>query len=257
MAGKLDGRVAIVTGGGTGLGAAIACRFASEGARVAISGRRAEPLEQTAAHIRAAGGCVLTVQGDTATEEGVSHLFEHAADVLGPLDVLVNNAAIAGPTGPIWEQELSGWEETLRINLTGPWLCSRAAAAQMMPRRRGKIVNIGSVSGKRPLAGRTPYTATKLGIVGLTRTLALELGAYNINVNCISPWAVKTPRLDELAAKAGITVEKLIEGAAAGAALKRLGEPEDTAALALFLASDEAHAITGIDVTIDGGVWFS
>lgn len=257
MAGRLEGKTAIVTGAGTGLGAAIACRFAAEGARVAISGRRREPLEETACTIRTAGGTVLSVPGDSATSEGVERLFAATQEAFGPVEVLVNNAAIAGPTAPAWEIDPADWEETLRINITGPWLCARAAARQMMPEHRGRIINIGSVSGKRPLANRTPYTATKMALVGLTRTLAVELGPSNITVNNISPWAVKTPRLDDLAARAGIPVEKLIENAAAGSALKRLGEPSDTAALALFLASDEARSITGMDITVDGGVWFS
>ncbi len=254
---RLDGKVAIVTGGGTGIGAAIAARFAAEGASVAISGRRANLLDDVAGTIRSAGGTALAVPGDSATEDGVEALFARVAADLGPLDVLVNNAAVAGPVAPIWEQEFEGWQETLRINLSGPWLCSRAATRGMMERKNGNIINIGSMSGKRPLANRTPYTSTKLGLVGLTRTLAVELGAFNVNVNCISPGATAGTRLEELAEKAGITLEQLLAGAAAGAALKRISEPEDIAGLAAFLASPDARNITGMDITVDAGVWFS
>lgn len=257
MAGRLPDRVAIVTGGGTGIGAGIAERFAREGARVVISGRRSEPLQTVATQIVAAGGKIHTVTCDSATEAGVEELFRATESQFGPVDILVNNAAIAGPVASIWEQETSGWEETLRINLTGPWLCCRAAAHSMMPRRTGKIINIGSISGKRPLATRTPYTATKMGLVGLTRTLALELGAYDINVNLISPGAVETPRMDELAEHWHTTREELVAGIAASAALKRVGEPSDIANLAVFLASDEARNIQGIDITVDAGVWYS
>jgi len=254
---RLEGKVAIVTGGGTGIGAAIATRFAAEGAAVAISGRRAELLEGVAWTIRAAGGKVVAVPGDSATEAGVEALFRRAEEGLGPVDILVNNAGIAGPVAPIWKQEFDGWAETLRINLSGPWLCSRAAARRMIERKGGNIINIGSMSGKRPLANRTPYTSAKLGVVGLTRTLAVELGPYNVNVNCISPGAVSGARLEELAQKAGIPLEQLVTSAAAGAALKRISDPEDIAGLAAFLASADARNITGMDITVDGGVWFS
>jgi NAD(P)-dependent dehydrogenase (short-subunit alcohol dehydrogenase family) len=256
--GRLSGKVAIVTGGGTGIGAAIAGRFVQEGAKVAISGRRAHLLEEVARRIGGADGQVLAVPGDSATPQGVEELFGRTLDAFGTVDILVNNAAIVGPVGYIWEMEdVAGWEETLRINLTGPWLCARAAARIMIPKRYGKIVNIGSISGKRPLARRTPYATTKMGLVGLTRTLALELGEYNINVNLISPGLVDTPRVEELAERYGVTVEQLKTGSAALAALKRISSAEDVAYLAAFLASDEARNITGIDITIDAGIWFS
>ncbi len=255
--GRLEDRVAIVTGGGTGIGAAIAERFVREGARVAISGRRAHLLEEVAGRI-GANGQVLTVAGDSATPQGVKELFDRTLEAFGTVDILVNNAAIVGPVGFIWElEDVAGWEETLRVNLTGPWLCSREAARIMIPKRYGKIINIGSIAGKRPLARRTPYVTTKMGLVGLTRTLALELGPYNINVNLISPGLVDTPRVDELSEKYGVSVQELKEGSAALAALRRISQPQDVAALAAFLASDESRNITGIDITVDAGVWYS
>ncbi len=255
--GRLEDRVAIVTGGGTGIGAAIAERFVREGARVAISGRRAHLLAEVAGRI-GADGRVLTVPGDSATPAGVAELFRRTLAAFGTVDILVNNAAIVGPVGFIWElEDVTGWEETLRVNLTGPWLCSREAARIMIPKRYGKIINIGSIAGKRPLARRTPYVTTKMGLVGLTRTLALELGPYNINVNLISPGLVDTPRVDELSEKYGVSVQELKEGSAALAALRRISQPEDVAALAAFLASDESRNITGIDITVDAGVWYS
>jgi NAD(P)-dependent dehydrogenase (short-subunit alcohol dehydrogenase family) len=254
---RLDGKVAIVTGGGTGIGAAVAERFACEGAKVVICGRRAEPLEKVKQKIERAGGQVVAVPCDSATEAGVKHLFEQALQAFGTVDILVNNAGIAGPVGFIWELDLAEWEETLRVNLTGPWLCSRAAATIMMVRRYGKIVNIGALGGKRPLPRRTPYTATKMGLVGLTRTLASELGEYNINVNLISPGLVETPRVEELASKFSTSAEEIRRFWASQAALKRVSEPEDVAALAAFLASDEARNITGIDITVDAGTWYS
>lgn len=257
MADRLADRVAIVTGGGTGIGAGIAERLAQDGARVVISGRRNQLLQETVQRVTSNGGKIGSFAGDTATEDGVKALFQEAESLFGPVDILVNNAAIAGPVAPIWEQETPGWEETLRINLTGPWLCCREACRSMMERRSGKIVNIGSISGKRPLATRTPYTATKMGLVGLTRTLAAELGPYNINVNLISPGAVDTPRMDELAERWNTTRDALLGGIAETSALKRVSQPHDIANLAAFLVSDEARNIQGIDITVDAGVWFS
>jgi len=255
--GQLTGQTAIVTGAGTGIGEAIAALYAAEGANVVITGRRAALLDEAAGKIPASGGRVLAVPADVGDEAAVSHLFKTTVDTFGTVDILVNNAGVAGPIAPIWEQELTGWEATLRSNLTGPWLCARAAAHVMMPRRRGKIINIGSISGKRPLARRTPYTATKMGLVGLTRTLALELGEFNINVNNISPGLVETPRVQELADAAGVTPEALKTQMGNFTALKRISEPEDVAGLALFLATDAARNITGFDINVDAGLWYS
>ena len=252
MAGELEGRVAIVTGAGTGIGRAIALRFASEGAAVVLAGRRLDPLEETASML----GDALVVPGDVGDEGHVDHLFAQAVERFGHVDVLVNNAAIAGEVGNIWELSLDGWQAALSANLTGPWLCTRAAAKAMMPQGWGRIVNIGSISGKRPLATRTPYTATKMGLVGLTRTTALELGEHGITVNCISPGAVDTPRLDELAERWGRPKDELVSGMASGSALKRISTPDDIAECALFLAGERARNITGTDITVDAGVWF-
>jgi NAD(P)-dependent dehydrogenase (short-subunit alcohol dehydrogenase family) len=253
---QLDGQVAVVTGGGTGIGAAIASRLASLGAAVAISGRRAELLEKQVLEIDAGGGKALAVPCDSATEAGVEGLFRQVQETLGSVSILVNNAAIAGPVAPIWEQDLAGWDEAVRINLTGPWLCSRAAAKQMIPRRSGKIVTIGSISGKRPLAARTPYCATKMALIALTRTLALELGPYNVNVNLISPGAVNTPRLAELAEKYNVPLEDVIKGSAEKRCLNRIPSTTSIANLVEFLATDKGEDITGIDITVDAGSWF-
>jgi len=257
---ELSGRVALVTGAGTGIGRAIAERFAHEGATVAISGRRQEPLEETGQRIRdtsAGAARVEIIPADLGDEAAVQKLFDRIHESLGPLNVLVNNAAIAGDVGNIWELSLKGWNDALQSNLTGPWLCTRAAAKTMMAQGEGKIVNVGSISGKRPLATRTPYTSTKMGLIGLTRTTAVELGPYGINVNLISPGAVDTPRMDELAERWEMSREELVDGMGALAALKRISTPEDVAECALFLATERSRNITGFDINVDGGVWFS
>jgi NAD(P)-dependent dehydrogenase (short-subunit alcohol dehydrogenase family) len=256
MTKQLEGQIAVVTGGGTGIGAAIASRLAGLGAAVAITGRRAGLLEEQVSEIEAGGGKAIAVPCDSATEAGVEGLFRQVEEMFGPVTILVNNAAIAGPVAPIWEQDLAGWDETVRINLTGPWLCSRAAARQMILQRSGKIVTIGSVSGKRPLAARTPYCATKIGLIGLTRTLALELGPYNINVNLISPGAVNTPRLAELAEKYNVSLDDIIKGSAEKRCLNRIPSAQSIANMVEFLATDKGKDITGIDITVDAGSWF-
>jgi len=258
MGQDLVDRVAIVTGAGTGIGRATAQRFAEEGAAVVITGRRKQLLEETQSLIADAGhGKCLVMAGDMSSEADVERIFADTARELGKLDVLVNNAAIAGEVGKIWELELADFQEALQINLAGPWLCTRAAARLMMPRRYGKIINIGSITGKRPLDSRTPYTTTKLGLVGLTKTVALELGEFDINVNNISPGAVNTPRLAELAEKGKIPLAELLENVGSAAALKRVNSSEDIAEIALFLATDRSKSITGFDITADSGIWYS
>lgn len=254
--GELDGKTAIVTGANVGIGKAIATLFSKEGANVVITARRAELLESAAQEIRdATAGKVLAVPGDGAVEETVVALFQQVVAEFGAVDVLVNNAAIAGEFGNIWEQSADGFREALEINLMGPFLCTREAAKVMMPRRSGKIINIGSISGKRPLATRTPYTTSKLGLVGMTRTAALELGEYNINVNVLSPGAVDNDRMTDLSQRWGIDRDKFRDGAAALAPLKRVSENEDIASVALFLATDRSRNITGFDINCDGGVF--
>jgi NAD(P)-dependent dehydrogenase (short-subunit alcohol dehydrogenase family) len=250
--------VALVTGGATGIGAAIACRYAEEGASVTIVGRRLQPLEAVAAAINeGAGGRCLAVAADISVERDVENAFERALSAFGNVDVLVNNAAIAGPVAGITEISADGWQECVDINLTGAFLCSRAAARRMIPNRWGKIVSIGSISGKRPLANRSPYCATKLAIVGLTRALALELGPHNINVNVISPGAVDTPRLSELAEKYNVTLEEVIKSSAEKRSLQRIPSTRSISDLAVFLATDRSKDITGFDITVDAGGWFT
>lgn len=251
----LADRVCVVTGAGQGIGREIALAMAREGARCALVGRRAAPLEEVQRAIEAKGGKAIAISADVAKEADVNRAFGEAAARLGPVDVLVNNAGIAGPIAEIGQIGLEGWLETLAINLTGPWLCCRAAALAMAPRGSGRIVNIGSISGKRPLAKRTPYCASKMGLLGLTRSLALELGPANVNVNCISPGAVLTARLELLAEQAKIPLQEFLKGVSSISALQRITEGRDIASLCVFLASDAARNITGQDFTVDAGTY--
>jgi NAD(P)-dependent dehydrogenase (short-subunit alcohol dehydrogenase family) len=253
----LEGRVVVVTGAGTGIGRSLAISFAGAGATVFAVGRNLAPLQETTeliGHLKA-GRC-SAVSTDLTNEEGVNVLFKRVIEETGRLDVLLNNAGAPGPTGAIWDISLSDWNATLSANLTAPWLCCREAAKVMVSARSGSIINIGSISGKRPLPKRTPYVASKIGVLGMTRTLAVELGEFGIRVNCISPGAVNTTRLEELAKREGNSVESVLARAASSSALHRVNDPIDIAHAALFLTSDNARNITGQDLTIDGGVWF-
>ncbi|MGE0621242.1 MAG: SDR family NAD(P)-dependent oxidoreductase [Pseudomonadales bacterium] len=252
---SLQDTVAIVTGAGQGIGRDIAVALAREGARCALVARSAARLNETEAIIADAGGEAVAIPADVSDEIAVEALFEETLGRLGPPRVLVNNAGIAGPVAPLQQVPLAGWLETLAINLTGPFLTCRAAARAMSTHGGGRIINIGSISGKRPLANRAPYCASKMGLLGLTRSLAQELGPANINVNCISPGPVNTDRLELLAEKAGITLEVLLGSLREGSPLGRIAEGNDIAALCVYLASDAAKNITGQDFTVDGGLF--
>ena len=192
---RLSGKVAVVTGAGRGIGRQIALAFAAEGARVALTARSTDELESVAATIRATGGEAVPITTDIRDRGQVEQLADTVGEVLGEADILVNNSGIAGPTSVLWETEPAAWEEALQVNLTGTFLCCRAFLPEMTSRRTGSILLIGSVTGKRPLYARSPYAASKLGLVGLVRTLAWEVGQFGIRVNLISPGAVEGERL--------------------------------------------------------------
>ena len=253
---ELQGRTAIVTGAAGGIGRAIADLYLREGANVVITGRRVDVLNAAAAELDALGDATcLAIPGDQSDEATVDALVAQTVDHFGQLDILVNNAATTGAIGKIWDLDLAGWQETLDINLTGPWLCTRAAARVMLPRKEGKIIFISSVTGKRPLATRTPYASTKMGLIGLARTAALELGEHNINVNVISPGAVDGERLVKIAETWGIPLEELKRSFSDLSDLKRLPVASDIAEMALFFATERSRNIAGFDVNVDGGIW--
>lgn len=247
----------IVTGAGAGIGRAVAQRLAREGKPVVLVGRRAEPLHETVRTFEAPTAPTLVHCADMTVEAAVDELFAHTRSELGDVDGLVTCAAITGPVAPVVDQTLAGFVETMQSNVVSTFLCARAAARAMIPQRRGRIVMIGSVTGKRPLAGRTPYASSKTALIGLTRTLAVELGEHGIGVNLVSPGAVHGDRLETLARVAGQDYDDFIAGFAALTALHRISVPEDVAAAVTFLLSDDARNITGVDLNVDAGVWFS
>jgi NAD(P)-dependent dehydrogenase (short-subunit alcohol dehydrogenase family) len=257
-AGRLQGQTALVTGASQGLGKVIATEFAREGARVVLAARSRERLEGTAADIEAAGGAALVVPADLGDAAQIGALAQRIEAEFGALDAIVANSGIAGPTAELWNVTPPEWEETIRVNLTGTFLLLRALVPTMVRRGSGSVVVIGSTTGKRPMYGRTPYAATKLALVGLVRSLAVELGPVGVRANLISPGAVAGPRIEgvmrEQAQAAGISYEQVHDEATKLTPLRRLIPPEDVAAAAVFLASDASASTTGEDINVSGGL---
>ena len=255
--GELSGRSAVVTGAGQGIGAAIARGFAAAGARVVLTGRRAAKLQAVCESIHASGGAAEWCAGDVTDADHLSRLMALAAGDRGCFEILVNNAGIAGPTAPLAEVSLEEWNETVAVNLTSVFLACRSALPYLERAERGTIVNIGSVTGKQPLINRTPYAAAKLGVVGLTRTLAHELGPSGISVNVISPWLVDGTRLreviDSMSRERGLTPEQLRAELTAGTVFKHAVAEEDVVATTLFLCSSGAANLTGQDINVSAG----
>jgi NAD(P)-dependent dehydrogenase (short-subunit alcohol dehydrogenase family) len=254
----IEGRIAVVTGASQGIGQSIAQALATEGAAVVLAARSRTRLEEVAAGIVESGGVATVVPTDVTDPRAIERLVAATLDAHGRVDVLVNNSGIGGPTSVAWETSIEDWQQTLDVNLTGPWLCCRALIPHMIEQGGGSIINIGSITGKRPLLGRTPYAATKAGLVGVTRTLAEETGRHNIRVNLISPGAVEGPRIDwvfeEQAKARGLTTEEVRSGFERLAPMRKLVTGDDIAKACVFLASDLSANITGIDLNVSAGM---
>jgi NAD(P)-dependent dehydrogenase (short-subunit alcohol dehydrogenase family) len=248
----LEGRRALVTAGASGIGLAIAERLIGAGARCMVCDIDAAALEAYAA----AHGRGLAVKADVADEAQVEALFAQVRRELGGLDILINNAGISGPTLELAELSLADWKRTLAVNLDGHFLCARAAIPLLRAVGGGSIVNMSSIGGRLGYPKRSAYAAAKWGIVGLTKTLSMELGPHNIRVNVIQPGMVEGPRVErvmrEKAAAAGMAYEDLKAKALARISLRRGVTAEDVAALALFLVSDAARSISGQAIPVDG-----
>jgi NAD(P)-dependent dehydrogenase (short-subunit alcohol dehydrogenase family) len=254
---KLSQRVAIVTGGGHGIGRAIALRFAAEGAALMLAGTGRERLDATAREIGERGGRARIALTDVADEAAVAAMTAATLAAFGGLDILVNNAGIAGPTAAVADLALDQWERTLAINLTGAMLCAKHALPHLIARGGGRIINITSVAGFIGYALRSPYAASKWGMIGLTRTLALEAGAHGVTVNAIAPGSTRGERMSRVirdrAAALGRTEREVEDEYLAPTALKHMVEEDEIAGTALFLASEEARSITGETISVSGG----
>jgi NAD(P)-dependent dehydrogenase (short-subunit alcohol dehydrogenase family) len=254
---KLQDKVAVVTGGGRGIGKEIALSLAHEGAYLLVSGRQRDVLEQTVAEIEKLGGRALLTVTDVSNEAQVKQMIDTAIQSFGKVDILVNNAGIAGPTAPVNNLSQEDWDHVIAVNLTGAFLCARAVIPQMIERRAGKIINISSVAGKMAYALRSPYAASKWGMLGLSASLAQELGAHNIQVNAICPGPTAGDRMQAVisgrAREMGVPYEEVEKAYVAGTALKRMVDPKHVAAAVVFFCSDEGNSITGEALEISAG----
>lgn len=243
--GALDGKVAIVAGGGTGIGRAIALRFAREGARVAVFGRRPDPLREVAAAVTAAGGQALAETGDVGVEADVARLVAATSRRWGGVDVAVNSAAVR-LNAPLEQVAAADFAEVLRINLVGAFVLTKAVAASMRERGGGSIVHIGSALGAVAVRDFSPYVASKGGLNALARAAAVELVGDRIRVNVVSPGTIDT------VISAGVTEfrRRMLEHRIP---IGRPGHVDDIAAACLYLASDAAGYVTGSVLAVDGG----
>jgi 3-hydroxybutyrate dehydrogenase len=251
---RLEGRTALVTGASRGIGEAISRRFGREGARVALAARNEDACRRIAGEIGAAGGEAFAVRCDVTDARSIEDAVAAVVERFGRIDVLVNNAGLGGPT-PLDDPDDSRWNAILATNLTGVFRVTRAVVPHMPD--GGRIVNLSSVVGRFGVAGLSAYSATKHGVIGLTRTFALELAARQITVNAMCPGWVETDMAREgyqrIAERVGSTEEKGREIAAKMAPLRRIVEPEEIAGLAAYLASDDARSLTGQAIVLDGG----
>ena len=244
---RLEGQVAIVTGAGTGIGEAAARAFAREGARVALIGRREEPLQANAAAIREAGSEALVIAGDVSLAGDAEQIVATTVEHFGRLDCLFNNAGIQGRGGPIVDMDEAAFDELIAINLKGPWLMTRAALRAMVPAGHGgAIVNTSSFLSTAATVGTSGYSASKAGLDAMIRAIALEAGPHGIRVNNINPGVIDTPMLRAHG-------DDIIPPLAARAALGRVGTPEDIADVAVWLCTEEARFVTGQSLLVDGG----
>jgi len=259
---RITGKVAVITGAGRGIGRAIARRLASEGAKVVIADLDGAAAERVAEEVCSDGGSGLAIHVDVTDEAAVDGMVRRSVEACGPIDILVNNAGGGSTSGPIVKLPAEAWDRALDINLKSTFLCCRAAAREMVPRRQGRIVNIASISGRSGEALIGAYSTAKFGVVGLTHVLARELGRYSITVNTVCPGYVWTPGWEQLALWMKESFSSLADKSPREifddrvkqvTPLGRPQEPEDVAGLVAFLASEEAANITGQAIHVDGG----
>ena len=254
---ELADKVAIITGGGYGIGKQIALLYGKAGAKIVIAARSVDPMKQTCAELESAGTRAIHVTTDVSKEPDCAKMIDAAMKAFGRVDILVNNAGISGPTKRITEMSLAEWQETLDIDLTGTWLATRAALPVMDQQHSGIILNISSGAGRRGYPMRSPYAAAKWAMIGLTQTVAAEWGQRGIRCNCICPGAIAGERIERvMRARADALKQPYeeIRGAfLSQAAMNRMATEEEVARVALFLATDISAGVTGQTVNVDCG----
>lgn len=243
----MKGRVAFVTGASQGIGRECALSLARAGARVVAGARSAEKLADLVSEIQAAGGEALAVDLDVTSAESVKNAFAEAEKVFGPVEILVNNAGIT-KDGLAMRMSPEAWSEVIDTNLSGAFRCIQAVMRGMMKQRWGRIINISSVVGLSGNPGQANYVSSKAGLIGLTKSLAQELGSRNITVNAVAPGFIETAMTQALSAEAREAITSKIP-------LGRIGAPGDVAHAVCFLAADEAGYITGHTLSVNGGMY--
>jgi len=245
VSGRLSGKRAIVTGAGRGIGLGIARAFLAEGASVLLNDIDNSLLERSVATLIEHGSRVASVQGDVSNPDDVRRIVEGAETAFGGIDVLVNNAGIGGVGKTLLDLSLSEWDLMLRVDLTSVFICCQEVVPLMLEQGRGSIINLSSITGVEGTAGSVPYYSAKAGVIGLTKSLAKELADKRINVNAIAPGLIDTD----------MSRARGQQKSAAAVLWPRIGQPEDIANLALYLASDESEFVTGQVIGINGGAW--
>lgn len=247
--GLVEGKIALVTGAGSGIGRASARAFAREGAKVVVVDVVVDGGEGTVAMIKADGGEAVFVRGDVAVAADVEAAVKAAVDTYGRLDCAHNNAGIEGPMAPTTDLAEADWDRLLGINLKGPWLCMKYEIPRMLAGGGGAIVNTASVAGVVGFPGLPSYSASKFGVNGITKVAALEYASSGVRVNSVCPGVIQTPMIDRLLAATPEAEASFV----AGTPLGRLGRPEEIAEAVVWLCSDRASFVTGHNMVVDGG----
>jgi NAD(P)-dependent dehydrogenase (short-subunit alcohol dehydrogenase family) len=252
---KLKGKVALITGGGTGIGAAIAERFVADGARVCITGRRQEPLDRVAQALPA--GAVTTCAGDVSKHEDVKRMVEAAVSFGGRLDVLVNNAGMDQVPANVVDIDPDVWQKIIDVNLTGPFLLMKESIPYMVKAGGGSVINVSSLAGIRSIPNMPAYSASKGGLVTLTQQAALDYGPHRVRCNVICPGGVRTEMIEgamsHFTGKLGTDVEGVFAYFTKDVPLRRVAAPDEIAGICSYLASDDSAFVTGTVLPVDGG----
>lgn len=260
---KIKNKIAVVTGGGNGIGEAVALRLAAEGSKIVVADLNPDAAGKVVGEIKAGGGDALAVACNATKPEDVDNLMEKTVDAYGAVDILVNNVGGGSGIALMAKSSIEDWDQTIDVNLKSAYLCCRAAAKVMIPRKQGRMINMSSVSGKQGEKLLGAYCAAKFGVMGLTQTLAKELARYDITVNAVCPGYVYTPGWQKLAqavkdvqpAYADMSLKEIFDARVKEVTpLRRPQDAEEIAGLVAYLASYEARSITGQSISIDGGI---